>query len=474
MKILIQNYYFQKTPTFNAKKINITAEQILALRAQGKKETEIPKLCTYYKKLKQLGLSTVISAYKEKLEQIPREEFENMLKNNVSIEDICTRFNLTTNAYYNYINRYDLRSYIVGANRKAVTKQKLQELVDKKISVDEICEQLQIGKDAYYELLQKFNITTDYKNQKQIIEKISKEQIESLLNSRKSYSEIAAELKISLSTLRRFINDFEINTKILQTKRITSSITKEQLQELVDSGKSNTEICKELNIPICTYTQLTHQYGIMTNYRQAKKNIASITQEMLQQLVDEGLSREEICKRLKLSSEATFYKLLKRLHINYQYKNHANEINISKEDLQKVVQEWNSADDIQDKLKISTTAFYEKAKTANVKTVMSDSLSKIKELDIQKIQEMLDNGVKWQEICEIYDIVPNIYHALVSHHGLISSDKQQRIHVSNITKEQLEKLIASGNTTKDICRELNISIKTYMRLLKKFDIKRNS
>ena len=478
MNIITPNYYLQSRPTFCARKINITAEQILSLRAQGKKETEIPKLLgialdTYYKKLKQLGLPSAVSAYRDKLAQIPRDEFETMLKNKVSIEDICKRFNLTTNAYYNYINRYDLRSYIVGANRKAVTQQKLQELVDKKMSADEICEQLQIGKDAYYELIQKYNIQTEYKNRKQNIISISKEQIETQLNSGKSYSEIAEELNISRSTLRRFINDFEIDTKILQTKRIISNITKEQLQEFVDSGKSNAEISRELNIPIRTYTQLTHRYGIMTNYRKAKKNIASITKEMLQQLVDDGLTKEEICKCLNITSEATFYKLLKRLHINYQYKNHVNEINIPKEELKRVVQEWQSRDDIQEKLKISTTTFYEKAKSANVKTVLSDSIDKIKELDLDKMQELLDNGMSRQELCKLYDISPNIYHALVGNHGLTSSDKQQQIHVRNITKEQMEELINSGKTTKDICSELNISTSTYVRLLKKFKIERN-
>ena len=478
MNIIIQNYQTQKNPYFCARKINITREQILSLRAQGKKEMEIPKLLgislpTYYTKLKQLEIPNVIKEYKQKLANIPREEFERMLQEKVPIEDFCKKFNLTVNAYYNYIDRYGLRSYIVGANRKAVTKEQLQELVDKKLSIDEICEQLNIGRYAYFDLLQKFNILTEYRGNKLNIQNITREQLLELINSGKTNSEISEQLGISQQTLQRLINAFHIKTKYLQSKSVISGITKEQLQELVNSGKSNSEICEELNIPMRTYTRLTSQFGIITKARQAKKNLSSIKKEELQQLVDEGLTREEICRKLKLSGDSTFYKLLKRLNIRYNYRHHANEINVPREDLQRVVDEWESAQDIQDKLKISDTSFYEKSKLVKVKTVLGDSIEKLKSLNIQEIQEMLDMGASPKEICEMYDLTPTLYNSLIRDYGLVSKLKRKYIDVQSITKEQLETLINAGKMTKDICKELNISINTYLKLLKKFKIERD-
>ena len=478
MNIIIRNYNVQTPLNFSARKISISKEQIIALRNQGKKETEIPKIlgistCTYYEKLKQLGLSTAVSSYRQKLANIPKEEFEKMLKAKASIEDICKKFNLTVNAYYNYINNYNLRSYIVGANRKAVTKEQLQKLVDNNLSIDNICEQLGIGRDAYYELLQKFNIITEYKNKKLNIANITKDQLTSLIESDRTYSEICEELGISQSTLGKLILDFKIDTKILQTKKIVSGITKEQLQELVDSGKSNAEICKELNIPIRTYTLLTNKFGIVTDMRRAKINISNITKEELQSLVDAGFTREEICKKLNLSGEGVFYKLLKRLNIQYDYRNHAGEIIIPKKDLQRVVNEWESYQDIQEKLNISDTTFYEKTKAEKIKTVMSDSIEKIKSLNIKEIQKKLDSGATPKEICDMFDISLSMYSSLIRQYGLVSNAKRKKLSVKSITKEQLETLITRGKTTKEICQGLNISVKTYMRLLKKFGIERN-
>ena len=478
MNIIIQNYTVQAVPNFCARKIIISKEQIIALRNQGKKETEIPKIlgisvATYYEKLKQLGLSTAISGYRKKLADIPKDEFEKMLKEKAPIDTICKKFNLTTNAYYNYINNYGLRSYIVGANRKAVTKEELQEFVKQKLSVNEICEHLGIGKDAYYELLQKFNIITEYKNKKLNIDNITKDQLISLIESNKTYPEICKELGISQSTLQKLVLDYKIETKILQTKKNVSGITKEQLQKLIDSGKSNAEICKELSIPIRTYTFLTNHFGIITNLRQAKINVSNITKEELQTLVNAGFSREEICSILNLSGEGMFYKLLKRLNIQYNYKHHIGEIIIPKDDLQRVVNEWESHQDIQEKLNISNTSFYEKSKIAKVKTVMSNSIEKIKSLNIKEIQNKLDNGATPKEICDMFDITLSMYHSLIRQYGLISKAKRKFLNVKSITKEHLEELINANKMTKEICQELDISVNTYMRLLKKFRIERN-
>ena len=479
MNVIIQNFYTQSYPCFCGKKINITKEQILALRKQGKLETEIPEILgvsrtAYYRNLKKLGLSTVHSEFNQKLAEISKDEFEQMLKDKVAIEDICKKFGITTNAYYLYIQRYNLRNYIVGASRKAVTKEQLQELVDKKVPIEEICKILNISASAYYALLQKLNVITEFKAHKLKAKSVTKEQLESLMNSGKNNSEICEQLGISQSTLLRLIIDFKIDTKILQTKKIVSTVTKEQIQALIDSGKSNAEICEELKIPVRTYVDLTNKFGIVTKYRQAKKTISNVSKEELQQLVDAGYTRKEICEILDLSGESTFYRLLKSLGINYPYQHHINEIKIPKKNLQRVVEEWESIQDIQEKLNVSISAFYQKSKAAKVKTVLSDSFEKLKSADAKKIQEDLDNGATRKEICDKYNLTPNLYKDLVRLYGLISKTKKKSIDIQSITKKQLENLILSGKRTKEICKELDITVTTYMKLLKKYDINRDA
>ena len=192
MRITINAINTQQNPYFTGKKVVITKETVLELRKIAKSEKEVYQalgvsMATYYKWLKKLGISSKLENYNSELSKISQEKFEELLKNKTPIDAICKFFKITTTAYYNLIDKFGLREkYIVGANRKAVTKEKLQELVDKQVSIDDICKELNIGKSAYYDLVQKFDIQTRYKTNHQRVRGVKKEQLEALLNQGKN------------------------------------------------------------------------------------------------------------------------------------------------------------------------------------------------------------------------------------------------------------------------------------------------
>ena len=250
--------------------------------------------------------------------------------------------------------------------------------------------------------------------------------METLINQGKNYDEIAEELKISKSSIDTLINKFHIKTSIRETKAIAGEITKERLEALIESGKSVAEISEELHIARRYYTGLLNKLGITTKLKRSRENIDSITKEKLQELVDSGLTVDEILKRLKLS-QSTFYQLLKRLDIRYDYKNHANEIFVPKHKLQNVVDNWKNKDELIENLGIAEGTFYHKSKVEKVETQLSDSINRIKEIDKKEVQEYLDQGATPQEICELYNITPSVYHTLVQSFGITSSAKK-RIH----------------------------------------------
>ena len=274
--------------------------------------------------------------------------------------------------------------------------------------------------------------------------------------------------------MRKLFVNFNINTRTIQSKKIISTITKEQLLEYIEAGVPSEQICKELNLSKRTYSRLTNKFGINTPIRQAKANIKNVTKEQLQRLVDEGLTMSEICKKLHLSGKSIFYRLLKTLDIRYNYKNHSNEINIPREDLQKAVDEWKSVRDIEEKLHVSNSTFYNKIKSANIKSVLSNSIETIDKLNKNDIQEKLDKGASPKEICDMYNITPRMYNTLIAQYGLLSQGKKNFQRVKSITKEQIELLVNSGRNTKEICEELNITIVTYIKLIKKFNIERKN
>ena len=137
-----------------------------------------------------------------------------------------------------------------------------------------------------------------------------------MIEGGKTYPKIAEILGISIATLKNLITKMKITTHKLQSKEANEKVTKERLEKLINSGKSIDEICKELNITVRSYSNLVNRFGIMTKIRQGKLNNSSITKEEMQNVVDEGLTVKEMCKKLKIS-RPIFYHLLRVLDINY-------------------------------------------------------------------------------------------------------------------------------------------------------------
>lgn len=477
MHITINTLNIQQNPYFAGKKVVITKEKILELRKTAKSEKEVYQalgvsMATYYNWLKKLGISSKLENYQSELSKISQEKFEELLKNRTSVDAICKIFKITTTAYYNLIDKFGLREkYIVGASRKAVTKEKLQELVEMQMPIDDICKELNIGKDAYYDLLKQFDIRTRAKIERGRVESITKIQLETLINQGKSYDEIVKELGISKSSINTLIDKFHIKTLIKETRAKIYRVTREHIEALIEAGKSTDEICEELHIGKRSYDALLNKLGVSTKLKRSKENIASITKEQLQVMVDNGLTVNDMLKRLKLT-KPTFYQLLKRLNIRYDYKHHIGEKVIPKQKLQNVVENWENKDKLLEELGIAEGTFYVKAKISAVKTLLSDSMKGTREINKSEVQEYLNQGATPQEICELFDLTLSQYSILLRTYGLENNQKRLYQNADKVTKEKLEKMIATGMSKADMCRELNITHTTLKRRLYKFGLEK--
>lgn len=473
MNIGLQNT--QSNPYFTGKKVVITKEQILELRKTAKSEKEVYQalgvsMATYYNWLKKLGITSKLQNYQNELSKISKDEFESLLKNKTPMEKICKIFKITTTAYYNLIDKFGFRTkYVVGATRKAVTKEKLQELVDKNLSIDEICSELNISKSAYYDLIKNFDINTTHRGYKKRVDAVSKEQLKSLLEQGKNYDEISEELQVSKSSIGMLILKFKLETKIGKTKAITSKIDKERLEALIAEDKSIAEICEELGIQKRLYASLLDKFGIVTKHRQSRKNMLAVTKEKLQELVDSNLPVSEMAKRLKIS-EGSFYYLLKYHDINYNYAHHSNEKFVPKHRLQQVSSEWENKDELLNDIGIVQGTFNRKANIARVETKFSKSIKTLSEINPKEVQEYLEQGATPKEICELFGISRTIYNRIIIKFSLTTVAKKENLNADKATKEKLQELINKGKTKPEICKELGISFSTLKKRLYKFGL----
>ncbi|MCM1009708.1 MAG: helix-turn-helix domain-containing protein [Fusobacterium sp.] len=257
---------------------------------------------------------------------------------------------------------------------------------------------------------------------------------------------------------------FGIVTDYMSAKQNIAQITKEKLQALVASGKSVKVICEELRIPERTYSRLLDKFGLITGRKASKQHVASITHEMLQGLVDAGFSKQEICERLKIQ-DYMFYRLLKRLHVEYNYLHNAGEIKISKARLEELVRSGKTAEEIAKELGVAVTTFHQKAKELGVATVFRESIDRINSISKVEIQKALDSGISINAICEKFGITEMNYIALLRKHNLSTSQRESGARISEITKEQILSLRKAGKNTQEICKELNISKSTLRRIL---------
>lgn len=353
-----------------------------------------------------------------------------------------------------------------SAHSPKVTKEQLESLIKQGLNVSVICDRLKINSWYYYSLLEKFDIQTERKKVVNKLSSITKEQIKDLINSGKKYDEIPKILGISSSAYNGLTAKFGIVSDYQTKKANIAGITKEMLQTLVDSGKNVKTICEELNIPQRTYSRLLDKFGILTARKLAKAHVSSITREQFLSLIEQGLSKEEICKRLKILNHM-FYILLKRLDIPYEYLHHANEKNISKERLEKLFQSEKTTSEIAQELGISVSTLHNKAKAMKVKTEFRDSIDKIASIPIEDFQSCLNSGMTIKNICEKFNISEATYSSVIRRYNLVTKQRESSAIISNVTKKKIYELLQKGISPAEICVELKISQSTYYRIINK-------
>lgn len=425
-------------------------------------------LDTFYKLLREREIPYKKQALPKRLENITKEIVEELLNSGMTVPQICKKFKITQSVYYNLVERLGVVHPIKAsaARLAAITKEEFLDCLNSGMSVSETCKHLHVSSSGYYQLIHKFEIKTGTMQSIENIESIKKEDIEILINAGKSNPEIAEKLNITLSALNSLIAKFGIVTKHIQTRQNISLITKERLQELVNSGKPVKEICEILRISVRTYSRLVKQFGIATERQRAKEYLSSITRETLQTLVNEGLSVSEICQRLKINRSA-FYRLLKQFKINYNYAHHYNEILIPKSVLQDKAQSGETTKEIANSLGISVGTYHIKAKQAEVKTVLRDSIDTIADISFETFQNAINKCKSVKEVCRTLNITEMNYNSLMHKYLVDTPQRCSSSAIANVTAEQIQKMRAAGKSVRDICSELYISQSSYYRILNK-------
>ena len=463
----------RRNKTFCSKPVTITKEQLEPLVRQG---LSIPEICEnlglkskYICKniLQQFGLTTKSQASRKAGITVSSEKFKELISEGKCRSEIIKELNITLGIYNRIYRKLGLESN--NAKQKTfidnISQNEFLSILNSGKTVAEIRKELNnISRETYDALLKKFNIETIHKQRLNNASGITKEKLKTLLDNGRTSKEMTKELKIAPSTLTRYLKLFNLETDYSQNLKNAENITKEDFLKVFNEIKTVKQRIETLKISGSTYKKLLNKFELTTKFQENRQNTKSITKELLQSLVDSSLTAKEIYTTLNISNK-TFYNLLKIHQIAYNYKHHDKEIIIQREKLKELADSGKSIEEITKELGIYASTYNNKAKQAGVNTKLRDSINKIESVSKKEIQDLINIGLNPDKICEKLNITVSMYRHLVEKYNLITPSKQIHKHISQITKKQILDLKNNNRRIKDICKELNISLTTYYKII---------
>ena len=451
-----------------------TREDITSRLEQGKGRNEICKELgisenSYAKLLKKFGIITRTKRTMHLTASLTKEKLEEILSQNKSLDEISKELGITKETINYHRKKFGIKSEKNDQKEyvRAITREDVLSLIDKNMSRPEICNALNISEGTYTNLLNRFNIVTKQKVANKRGKNISREDITSRLDSNMPIMKICEDLNISWSTFKKLTTEFGIQTKGMKALKQNATITKEQLEELMSQGLSRDEICKQLNISRKTYNEKLNKFGIKSKLKQDKERVASITKEQLEDLINSEKSVDEICEELNISKSA-YNRLINKFGIKGRQKSKIDNEIIEK--LKILAKEGKSREKICEELQISKNTYWTLCNKAGIQSESQLKGKHANTITKEDITSRLDKNMPIKKIIEELGITRAIYRRLLLDFNIQTSFKQAREKVLNIDVEKFKELVLSGKSLREITQAFNISESTYMNLLRKFNV----
>lgn len=299
---------------------------------------------------------------------------------------------------------------------------------------------------------------------------ISTEKLTSLIESGKTVKQIKSELGIALDTFYKLLRERGIEYKKKGISENIKSITKAQIETLLNAGKTVAEICAKLNIKSHQYYRLLESFGIKSPHKIKIERASAITKTDLEDCIRSFSTVKERCANLGITKDI-YFRLVQQYEIDTPYKNQVRyNSSICPEEVIELIKEGKSAQEIIKILGISETFYNKILRKNNIVTSSKSSKLKISEITKERLENLIAQGKKIKEICEELNINESTYTRLLNRFEIITQRKKDRINVSQIKKEDIQILINKNFSPDEICKNLNISRTTFYELLKFFNI----
>jgi transposase len=278
----------------------------------------------------------------------------------------------------------------------------LRKHVNEGLPVRSIALLLQVPYSELYYVMRDKNIKTRLKEQKQVREGLSLDDIREYVSQGLSNKEIAKRLQMDETALGSLMAKHGIASARATRIAGFQALSREELQGYANRGLSYEQIAEESGTTLHLIRKMMAEHGIKTQEIARRESLKTITPEMIQACLNEGMTKQQVAEHFKVSPT--------RIKAVTRKPRRTARTPISYEQLKAYVDQGMTLQQIADELDVSIVTAARRLKESNLTTKISVPKS--------RLEEMISQGLTKKEMAEALSISITTLYTLLRKAGL--------------------------------------------------------
>ena len=278
---------------------------------------------------------------------------------------------------------------------------------------------------------------------------------------------------ISIPTLKKRLEENNLEYISPKNIRITDKITKEEFDRVYNMVGSPEEKAKELNISLFSFRKLERKFGYKSKTIKTRHKVEITKEEFARVHFDKTMNHEEKKQVLGIS-ETTYYNLSKKFNLKSAFANQlAKNRSITESEFRAVVE---TDKPLKEKLQLLGIAYKYYRILAAKFGILTNNQKKEERLsliDKNQFQRVFEMDIPQKDKCAALNITIDEFKKLAKRFGLKSKLALQRKHSQSITQEQFKEVYYLDILEREKWKMLGISHLTYNKLALKYGLKKD-
>ena len=431
-----------------------------------------PLYCTV---VTEFDIKTERRKTKENSKAVNEEEFRQMVAEKVPVKEIREHFHISRQQYLQLLKQYEIKSAKMLANERVenITKEEVEEAIKSSSLVSEACRKLEVSEKTYKRLKKKFGIDYDPINPNANFHNLTDEEIKELAESDESVTEKSQKYGVTPNTYHNELRIRNVSTRNKEAMERYDSLDVKKLQADIDAKVPKKKLLEVYGISLNQFQRLLDEGLIITPQKAMRDRIANMTDEKIQEALNNSKNIKEAAKQLEISKS----ELVKLIHNRDGVTNPRNKNAQKQEYQQEFVDSFTqdvlsdmTINEVCDKYQISQDKYYKLINEFKIETQRMALKRKLAEITTEQILQAINDADTHKEIYNNIGISKNTYSRLLKRHRIITEHQRALKRISEISKEQLIEGILDGKPVYQICKELDINLPTCYALIKQYNI----